>query len=247
MNIYDKTAEDVIKPDFFEEYERLHKDIWGRLIQINTSITILETISNYPLKHISSPQNNIFWSMVHWNFIYSVIVLLHGLISDQGGSKLTLQRMKNKVDLWIKDDMRSDFREHVKKAKFDSEIRILRKKAANMRNKIIAHRAIVNDKDRVEGMRVSDVRKLFEAAERLFQACCFGTEYVTTFYLDSTCGGKPVKRDIDELLEMLVKNSYWFNMPEKRGEFWEMDKKYMNKEELKDLIKWRKKLGVDNI
>lgn len=93
MTISDKKLEDVLKPEFLEKYKDLHEDIWFRLSQINTTITILEKILQSPLRYFPQyfPQSEtIFWQTVCWNFIRVSVVFIHAMVNDQSSDAHTL-------------------------------------------------------------------------------------------------------------------------------------------------------------
>lgn len=248
MNINNKRPEDVLKPEFVQAYEKLHMDIWGRLIHVNTNLTILEKIRNFPFHHIYSPQANIFWTMVHWNFLYISVAFLHSLTTDEGNEKHTLTKFANRILIdWIKDAHKPEYQELLKEAKLDKRIEPIRTKIKKMRDKVIAHRFLDSDGARVidvKGVTPAEVRQAYEDLEKLFRVCSFGAQYISNLYIGGTIGGKPVKEDVDELLELILKNSYWLNEPEREKDFWPYRRKTMSEEDIAELNEFRKKLGM---
>jgi hypothetical protein len=247
MDINNKRPEDVLKPEFVQAYEVLHKDIWGRLIHVNTNLTILEKIQNFPFHHIYSPQGNIFWTMVYWNFLYISIAFLHTLTTEQGDQH-TLTRFRNRIlNDWINDAYRAEYQECLKNAKLDRCLDPIRTKIDKMRNKVIAHRILDKSQlcvSRVEGVKIAELRQVYEDIEKLFRACSFGVQYINNFYVGGTIGGKPVKEDIDELLDLILQNSYWLNEPERDKDFWPAIREKMSREDVAELNEFRKKLGM---
>jgi hypothetical protein len=119
MQIDERKPEDVLKPRFVDTYRSLHRDIWYRLVQTNTSITILEKIIAFPFHYFYSPTENVFWQMVYWNFLYTVIVLLHGLTGDNDKDALTLNRFKNLlIKEWIKEQEKTSLKARLQKCEF---------------------------------------------------------------------------------------------------------------------------------
>jgi len=246
VNITDKKPENVLKPEFVEKYKELHQDIWQRLIQINTNITILEIIQKFPFHNIYYPPENVFWSMVYWNFTYTSVVLMYALVNDDKENRLTILKFRDLLSKdWLKDNEKQEF--YKRAGKFNSgNIKQVCNKIADMRHKIIAHRIINPDGTlpKVTGVTLSEIKKIFNEIETLFRACCFGSEYVTSLYLNGTCGGKPIEKDIEHILELIVKDSYWLNEPERRKEFWEIEREYKSEEQIKELNTWRQKVGL---
>ena len=254
MDIYDKKPEDVLKPEFIQQYKELHEDIWHRLIKTNTSIIILEKIESFPFDHFYSPNENIFWMSVYWNFLYISTITIHTITNDDGKDAHTLLRFKNNIlRKWLIESEKQTYSQNLKEAKFDKTTETIGKKITDMRNKIIAHR--LSDEEgrhllNPEGITVSEIRHTYDDVERLFRACSFGSEYATTFitYLPlATCGGKPIERDIDHILDLIVKDSYWLNKPERNEQSWQICKTTKSSAEIIELNQWRKKFGMPEV
>lgn len=246
MDIYDKKPEEVLKSEFVQQYTELHEDIWHRLVEINTTITILEKIQEFPFSHFYYPRENVFWSMVYWNFTYTSVVLMYALVNDENENRLTILKFRDFLSKdWLKDNEKQEF--YKRAGKFNSgNIKQVCNKIADMRHKIIAHRIINPDGTlpKVTGVTLSEIKKIFNEIETLFRACCFGSEYVTSLYLNGTCGGKPIEKDIDHLLDLIVKDSYWLNEPERNPISWQCVKPQKTKEELAQLNMYRQKFSL---
>jgi len=247
-DLTDKSPEDVLKPEYLQAYQALHKDIWGRLIHVNTNLTILEIIQNYPFHHLYAPHDNIFWTMVYWNFLYISINFLHTLTSDQGDEKHTLTRFSRRIlNDWINNSHKSEYQKCLKNANLDKNLSPIRAKISQMRHIVIAHRLLDNARAHVmdvEGVTLAEARQAYEDVQKLFRATTFGTEYVANFYIGGTVGGKPVKKDIEELLDLIVKDSCWLNEPERRAPFWQDIRPYRSAEDIAELNKWRAKFNL---
>ncbi len=248
QDITHKKPEDVLEPEHVEAYEILHKDIWGRLIRVNTNITILEKIEKFPFHHFYAPQENIFWAMVYWNLLYISILFLHSLTTDQGDKKHTLTRFANRIlTAWIKHAHKSEYQKCLRNAKLDKNTNTIRSKIAEMRNKVIAHRLLDSDGAclmDVEGVTLAELRQAYEDVEKLFRACSFGTQYICNLYIGGTVGGKLVEKDIDKLLDLIARDSYWLNEPERKKDFWAAIRKNMSEEDITELNEFRKKFGM---
>jgi len=250
MNIADKRPKDVMKSEFIQQYEEFHEDIWHRLVEINTTITILETIQKFPFNYFYPPQENVFWTTVYWNFIYVIIVLMHALVKDQVPDTHTLPKFKNKiVNEWLKSSEKAEYLKKLQKAKFDHITKNILEKTADIRHQLLAHRIIDPDGHLSDphSVKVSEIRRTYDATEELFRSCSFGAEYECTLYPKEFYGGKPIERDIDHLLDLIVKDSYWLNEPELRKEFWTDRRRSRSHEELSELNEFRKKFGMPEV
>lgn len=252
MQIDERKPEDVLKPQFVNSYKSLHKDIWDRLVQVKTSITILDRIIVFPFHYITSLKDNVFWGMVYWNFLYMSILFLHTLTEDQGSNKLTLRRFKNLlVKDWMKEQEKASLSTRLKTCNFSKAVEAVHEKNAQMRNIVIAHRVFNSTSygslQQVPGVSVPELFSSCKAVEKLFQACSFGSEYVTTLYLPMFFQGKPVQKDVDNILDGLIKDSPWLHQPERKAGLWPLLKKEMPKDEIKELNFWRKKFGLSEV
>jgi len=235
----------VIKAEFLEKYNELHKDICFRLSHINTTITILEKILQSPFKYFPQSET-IFWQTVCWNFVWISVVLIHAILNDQGSEKHTLPRFKNRVSKWLKDSEKIKFAQILKKIKFEKATKNIRNKIFDIRNKELAHR-LFDNYDQLSNavcIKVSEIRNIYNLMEELFNACSFSVEYDTTLYPMGEFAGKPIEKDIDKFIDLVVKNSNWLNKPEIMEEHWSDMRQDTSEEELRDLNTWREKFNL---
>lgn len=250
MNLDTAKPEDVIKKEWLNSYTNFHKDIYHRLVHINTSIRIFDTIRQYPLYPLYGPNQGIFWHMVYWNFLYSSIVLLHGLVNDEGPDVLTISRFKNLLQQkgLIDDSTIKDlFKKRVKEAEFSAKNDDICKKIEAMRHTVIAHRLFDEENgciSSVPGVAFEEISKVCQAIEKLFAVCSFGVECITNFYLPTMTDPHPPAEDVKDILDLLIKNSCWLNHPEHRGDFWLSERQQRSTSELEELNLWRQKFGL---
>jgi hypothetical protein len=240
-----RKPEQVIKCEFLQEYDAAHNDIWHRLVQVNTSIQIIEIVASYPIVYLFAPSEAVFFDLLYWNFNYTCIVMLHALLSDSNG--FTIQHFSDKLKkLWLIDNEIESFVSRLDKFCFTDKSDEIRSRLSKIRNKIIAHRdrKIVNETLKIPGLAITDLRTLYNETEALFCVCSFHSEYVTTLYTRGTVGGKPIQKDIEYMMDLLIKNSHWLNKPERRDQFWQSQKKYEPPEQIAELNKWRNKFGM---
>ncbi len=199
-----RPPEEVLKPQHVAAYKKARADIWHRLIHINTSIQILETVFSYPLHLLSGP----FFDLIYWNFLYTCVVMLHALVSDDKG--FGLPRLKGHLYKdWLLDDHRQFFRNHFKKADFSKRSELLKTRTENMRHKVIAHRdpAVVNGSLKLTGISITDLRSLYDETETLFATCFLGGSYETSPYWGKDCDARRLQADVAYFMDLLVKNS----------------------------------------
>jgi hypothetical protein len=244
-----KKPEEVFSPDFLPTYTQLHQDIWFRLVHVDANLQILETIGHFPLRRLYAPRNNVFWKMVFWNFVHMSVILLHSLVSDQNKDAHTLPKFRNTVFNHLRtDSLKLAYRKKLSQTKLDIQLDPIRKKITRIRHEVIAHRLLDTQSclktPCIEGVSVSELRKVFEDIKRLFEACSFGCEYFTTFYPPLVPGHKTPEKDIEKILCLIVKNSNWLNQPERHAPFWQNIKPHKPIENIEELNKWRTKFNL---
>lgn len=244
MTISEKKPEDVLEPEFIEEYKVLHNDICFRLSHINTTITILEKILQSPIQYFEQSQT-IFWRTVCWNFVWISVILIRALVEDKHKKdKLTITKFRDNICDWLKDSEKEIY-QMLKDYKFDQTTEIIKKNMKRIRDKELAHKEFRKNRfPNVNGITVSEIRHVYNDIENLFHACSFGVEYDTTLYPTGEFAGKPIEKDIEKLIDLVVKNSNWLNRPELMEEHWPDMRKDFEQEELHDLNIWRRKFGL---
>ena len=236
--------QEVLKPECVAEYETAHADIYHRLIDINTSIEILETIACFPLKHLLDPYEP-FFQTLYWNFTSTCVVMLHALL--EGTEPFGIQQFKKHlVRDWLPEHEQQALTSRLRGVRFTKEAERIKDHAAALRHKVIAHRdlEVVSGSFEILGLAIRDLRVLYSGTEALFGACCFRTEYVTSLYPPGTVGGRPVERDIERFMKLLLRDSEWLMQPERHGQRWPEMRKRMSQADLDELNHWRVQLRL---
>jgi hypothetical protein len=234
----------VLKAECIAEYEAARTDIYRRLVHINTSIQILESIASFPLGHLVAPDDP-FFATLYGNFIYTAVVMLHALL--EGTEPFGIPRFKNRLARdWLPEREQAPLRDRLHAVGFSATAQRIKLRVAAMRDKIIAHRdsEVVTHLLKVSGVTIGDLRMLYNEAEALFGACCFAVEYETTLYTRGTVGGRPIKRDIERFMSLLLKDSEWLRQPERDGQWWPEMRRLMPQADLDELNRWRVRVDL---
>lgn len=219
LNVHELKPEDIFDSEYLQKYKEDHKDIYDRLIRLDTSIIILEKIAKFLFYPILYPHEMSFWHMVYWNFRDMSIIIICGLVTDKGKDTHTLTKFKNEILKNIKPEFKKSYQNKIRIAKFNDEFKKTSNKARDIRDKFIAHRLFKKNSneltDDVGGMANSDLRKLFDKLNILFQTCSFGAGYGTRLgdFIDTTIGGKPTQSHLDDIFDLIMK--YYFNEVDK--------------------------------
>ena len=245
--------EELFEGDFSEKYKRLHDNLWRRITRAHGTLDTLEQLEQFPFEYIYPLNKMEFWRLVFKNFLDTVCLLLHGLMSDTGKDVHSIPSFKNEImnkNNWLRPERWDLLNQELKERKFDAEVDSIADRVTKIRTNLIAHHLIDkqsgNPKESLTGVSLVELRRLFEATHSLFGALSFGSAYVTLAgdLMPGTVGGQPTRTCLDEVLDAVLKDSYVVNQPERRGEWWPMDRKYMVEEELQMMNKLRKRIGL---
>ncbi len=244
-------AEEVLQPEYVGIYKEHHQDIYTRMIRLNTSINILEKLFAFPFYLFISIKDMQFWYFVIANFQDISLLLFCGLITDKGSDVFTLKKFKGEILKNIKDEYLFDFKNCLNR--FDDNFLVISRKAINFRNQFIAHRLLEKGTNKLtkydEVVNISELRLLFQQTDNLFQLCSFGSGYGTVMldFMHATIGGVPVQSHLDDIFDLIAKNSHFINQPEENPGYWNYSRDKMDPEQLEILNKYRRKFGMPEV
>lgn len=247
-----RKPEQLFSANFAESYERLHYDIWERIINLHGTIRTLEQLTEFPFNYLYGPNDMEFWRLVVRNFFDASIVQLHSLVSDSGSDSHTLQSFRDQIvkGPWLHNDGRDQLRETLRTRKWDDYLKSLVLRVRRIRHQRIAHRLIDKStgerKEKLEGVTLKELRLLFDGTHSLFGALSFGSSYVTLAgdLAPSTVGGKPKRSCLEGVLDAILRDSDVVKQPELRAEWWSMDREHMDPAELQQLDILRRRVGL---
>lgn len=242
---------ELFPQDFAEAYQRLHNDLWYRMVRLHGTIYTLEQLKDFPFDHLYAPNGMEFWRLVRRNFLEMAIILLHGLISDTGPDVHTIRNFKDRIAKgpWLDQHMHHLFTETFQEREFDHNTNVIAERVKEIRHNYIAHRLVdmhtALPKQELSGVKLQELRQLLDATHSLFSALSFGGAYATLAgdFMPGTVGGKPRRTCLDEVLDAVLRDSYFVNEPE-RDQWWHEMRKRMSPEELELLNKYRKRVGL---
>jgi len=243
-------ADFVLKKSSLDEYRKIIDFFEYELSKLNTDIFIVKKILEFPFVIFCSPKDTIFFSRVVWNFYENSVLTVIKLTTDQRGKLDTLFQFKNWVYQQVKKRYELDFKNWMKKSKFDSNTKMILKKAEKVRNQIIAH----FDKHPLLGMGklkyldIKELEQLKNSLNSVLETLSFDvepTKMLHPSYNDPK--GVGYRSDIEALLDSIAKNSEILNMPERSPELWKCQKESLDKEGEKIFNKYRKKFNLSEV
>ncbi len=243
---------ELFETEFAERYDRLHIDLWQRILRLHGTIRTLEQLADFPFDHLYGPNHMEFWQLVGQNFVEMAIVLLHSLVHDRGQDTHTILKFKDEIATatWRDPGMRELLLQTLRDRRFDSNVESVGTRIKKIRDHRIAHRLIDRQtghlKDQLDAVTLRDLRNLFDAAHSLFGALSFGSGYVTLAgdLVPRTTAGIPTQTCLDKILDAVIRDSYFANTPERRAQWWPAEREHMNPEELRIMNDLRQRIGL---
>jgi hypothetical protein len=244
--------EDVLESAALAEYQRGMSFFHLELASLNTILYLAEKIIEFPWNLLGRPEENFFNSVMK-SFHESAVLIVTRLSSDQGMDPFTLPRFKNRVREWVKQAMRNEFDDHMKAARFDKTIETIVEKARDLRNHRYAHTAadFVAGKVKLYVPTLAELTKVKNALETLFAELSFDVEHgMLPLDYDPRVihgGSRSHTTDIEELLDSVAKNSYFFNMPEANANAWQFARTQLTAKDLAKLNSYRLRFGMPQV
>jgi hypothetical protein len=242
----------LFEPGFVEKYQRLHDDLWSRMIRVHGTLCTLDTLKEFPFNNLYAPEGMEFWRLVMENFVDIACLMLHGLVSDTGSNVHSIKCFRDEIMKapWLSPEKLELLRKTLKQCKFDAHVQSIAHHVKDIRCNFIAHRLI----DRRSGgpfqaiadLSLEEIWRLFDATHSLFGALSFGSAYVTLAgdLIPSTFRGQPTRTCLEEVLDAVLRDSFFVNMPERRGKWWPVHREHMKPKNLQVMNELRKRIGL---
>jgi hypothetical protein len=248
----DAKPEALFGPGFVEKYLRLHNDLWWRIIRVHGTLYTLGELKEFPFDDLYAPNGMEFWRLVIENFLDIACLMLHGLAGDKGSSVLSIQSFRDEIIRanWLSPQKLGLLKKTLKQCEFDAHVQSIADRVKDIRHNRIAHRLI----DWQSGgpfqayadVSLEEIWRLFYATQSLFGALSFGSAYVTLVgdLTPSTFGGQPTRTCLDEVLDAVLRDNFFVNMPERRAEWWPAHRERMKPKDLQLMNDLRKRIGL---
>jgi len=248
----ERQPEELFEPAFAERYRHKHTDLLDRIVDLHGTILTLEMLADFPFDFLYGPHTMEFWHLAWRNFADMALITLHSLYKDSGRDTNTIPKLTKEIGAaeWADPDLYDVYREELRKSKFDKELEDIAKRVETIRHKRVAHRLLDNQTaepiDQLPGVSLQELRNLFDRVHGLFGAISFGSSYCTLRgdMIPTRVGGKPTKSCLETVLDAVLRDSYAVNEPERRAEWWSVDRQYKEKAWLRTLNDLRRRIGL---
>jgi hypothetical protein len=246
-------ADVVLKKSSIDEYQKSIDFFYDQLVKLNTNIFIIKKIFEFPFDMFCSPYDKVFFSMVMWNFYENSILAITKLTTDQRRDVYTLPKFKNWVYKQVEAKYILEFKNWMKKSKFDLKIIRILKNAVDLRNKMIAHfnKHLLLGTGKVKHLNIKELEELKDRLNSVLDTLSFNVEHemLPFSYSKNVIWPKGVdhRPDIETILDSIAKNSDLLSMPERLPEIWKYTKENYDEEGIKIINKYRKKFNLPEV
>ncbi len=202
--------------------------LWWQLVQLNSSLFVLEKIISFPWDLFFPKLSFPFWELILKNF-YDMCVLILFRITENNSKKLSLYHIIEEI-------------EYPELKKYLEEVEEVNKEVLMIRHNEIAHlqtKWMTNRKARQKYLlSIGKLKKLTENLNMAFNEICKlfnqGRELVLWKLED----------EIEEIIDSIVKQSPLIKMPEEQPEYWKVYRKELRTDDLDIFNRYRRKFGL---
>lgn len=244
-------ATDVLKPEWFPEYEKQRNAIHIQLLNLNTMQFILEKIEMFPFWLFTPNINDyLFWRTTRITYIETTLMIASRIIVEADKDALTLKGYKSEIIRNAIDDRaKKTITDRLRAVDFDRRIDQIEEKLRRIRNNYLAHHnklenTLSPDQRTTPDLTYAEMKTLLAAGWELFDALSFDASFSRGFMEYGSHISDREQTDIDRLLEHVATSSYLLNLPERNKEAWEIRRAKLIPEEIEHINRYRAKAGL---
>ncbi len=244
--------EDILRPEWVPEYNKELHAIYDQLVMLNHNIYVLEKIINFPYRLFNA--NTRFFGIITSALFEASIMIAWRVAFDSNSEALTIKSFQAHIFKNLKsDEYKEPLREDLKKYKQKYDLAKTEKIIKDVRNEYLAHLNLewylesnqMSINERI--VRLEHLKQVRDAINDNFSIFWLDNEFLMVYpeYLskDHPLSCKE-EDDVDQLLNMIARNSTLLNMPETDIEHWKIRKNRLTDDEKIVLNSYRVKFGL---
>jgi hypothetical protein len=255
------SAEEILAAEFFPIYQSEMNGLWQQILEMNSSIFILEKIESFPF-HIFGDKTP-FWILTKNALFERVLMIIWRIsidedVSRKGEPHLTIPRLKRLITKNLNAKSSVHGRELASEFKnIDRIVKYTRDKVADIRNNFLGHlNHEFNTNPRPKkiasiAIQLADLMLLQAKINKMFELLSFNALYLP-FYPEYDpnviISGRPATEDTDigQLLDDIARNSAALNMPEDNPLLWKYEREDLEAADLQIINEYRRKFGLSD-
>jgi len=211
--------------DIIEKIEIL----WEQLVQLNSNLLILEKIIGFPWHLFQPDPLPQFWTLTLKN-LYDMCILIIWRITENNPKRLSLPQVINDIKNSKIEDYLKDIDEIHEKV-----LKIRHGEIAHLGNKWMTD----PQKRREYLLSIDSMKEMADNLTKTFSKIC---ELLGFEEREFVLWG--LNKEIEKLLDNIVKESSLIRMPEEQSEYWEIYKKKLSSNDIDILNHYYTKFGL---
>lgn len=248
--------EDVLRAGALMEYRRAQKGIAEQLFWLNTYLVILRKLDGFPFNFLGEDPSPL-WATVERAFVDESVLCIWSAWIDKSRRGYTLERLYDHVSMALRNDsLRDVFRKAFEEIPVPKP-EVYERLITEIRHSYIAHfdlaKHVSPTRADVEARAIT-LRQLEDLAGHLndlFDLLCMNEgwflkpdEYDPSVTVGSRAGAKP---DIDRVLDLLAKDSFTVNLPERAPVRWYWEEQRIADADREKLNDFRLRFGLPQV
>ena len=260
MNIdfSDKSPEEILKKEFLDEYNSAISSICDQLISFSSKMLVLEKINSFRFDLFDNEYHrSLFWYLVISSFYESSILCVWRVSIDNSDEGITLNQLKNKIKQNISDkEIKTEFKKKLKDLAFDIRLKKINEKIEVLRHNSVAHFNFqeyysATSVNKLPVLNIDELKSVNSQIVSYFDFLCFDSQksvYTTDYDPEiKRPAGIDNRMDIERLLDLLAKESYFVKGDEEIKEIWEMEINQLPDDDLAEINRYRIKFGYSTL
>lgn len=256
MGIKDYDPKKVILPAWLDQYEKEMDSIHWQLIQFNCNIYIMEKIMSVDFGLLGYTTNN-FWHLLFASMFETNVMILWRLV-DPKDSTLNMRIIRDRIRANLRNNiLKNEFDRLIGKSNYDSCIKQIHDKILILRHNRFGHlqRKWIVKKNasflNYDYLPFPSLKEYGNTIGKLFNLLCFDNERMLIL-LDYnpnviSPSGTDSRSDIELILDLIIENSPFVNMPENQPNYWQHFMKNLSEEEITQMNYYRKRVGKNPV
>lgn len=250
MKLSEICPEDLINPNWLDEYNKSINVVWRKLVRLNSNLLILSKIISFPFKlfDVNPPQ---FWRLVENALFDSCVLLIWQTCVDTDPQVLTIRKLKNQIFEHAINEKLSLLGKEFKQKAFDEKVTAFEEKVKDIRDNYVAHlnseRHLQFTQDNLKDDKtiLDELKSYTDIINEYFQFLCFSNYFSLLPWDYSSETNKSL--DIDNILSTIARDSYILNAPETNQPLWKDIKDELSQSDIETLNQFREMFNLPKI
>jgi hypothetical protein len=253
MSCYPLPVETVLLPAFIPQYGALTASIFSEIVQLNTTLYIVNKIVEFPFHLFGGSAENVFFYMNVLNGTEIAIGIAYKLLIDTDRRSYGLLRLKNEILRNVRPEHLDDYREHLRNARIEAAVQRLLPAVEALRSNQVAHlsESLARGNLTIERPNVQELDTIRLELNRIYSCLSFNQTslFVPLSYAETVIHppGTDSRPDIVKLLDGMAMGSSLLTMPEREPDAWPYVRGRLSDYEVRKFNEYRRRCGFSEV